>query len=150
MRTPNHGLRRCCYFWNAKGATDATKIVRGLNSPVFKILIREGGHTLFYKVFKFNFVYFISFEKWGGGTSKIMLALGLCQFTASPPSNAACLDVERLNKISQIKFSYDLSKNMFWFNTCVMVCYTVRSFLRLDKSFPFEWYNYFYFCKVCV
>lgn len=85
-----------------------------LNSPVFKILIREGGHTLFYKVFKFNFVYFISFEKWGGGgTSKIMLALGLCQFTASPPSNAACLDVERLNKISQIKFSYDLSKNMF-------------------------------------
>lgn len=84
------------------------------NSPVFKILIREGGHTLFYKVFQFNFVYFISFEKWGGGgTSKIMLALGLCQFTASPLSNAACLDVERLNKISQIKFSYDLSKNLF-------------------------------------
>lgn len=86
-----------------------------LNSPVFKILIREGGHTLFYKVFKFNFVYFISLirKMGGGGTSKIMLALGLCQFTASPPSNAACLDVERLNKISQIKFSYDLSKNMF-------------------------------------
>lgn len=88
-----------------------------LNSPVFKILIREGGHTLFYKVFKFNFVYFISFEKWGGGHLKNYVSLrlisGLCQFTASPPSNAACLDVERLNKISQIKFPYDLSKNMF-------------------------------------
>lgn len=38
-----------------------------LNFFVFKILIWEGGYMLFYKVFKFNFVYFISFEKWGGG-----------------------------------------------------------------------------------
>lgn len=48
-----------------------------LNSPVFKILIREGGHTLFYKVFKFNFVYFISFEKWGGGHLKNYVSLRL-------------------------------------------------------------------------
>lgn len=49
-----------------------------LNFFVFKILIWEGGYMLFYKVFKFNFVYFISFEKWGGGILKIMLVLGLC------------------------------------------------------------------------